>query len=153
MQMYLALECGHPGFPQDTCLMVLGNLTRVHISFTYATLTLCGLPFQTVQLPIYNPILSVPQPPTRRAGMSNLQFTIYNKFTIYNLQTPQFYCLIIDSLKIDWKLKIENWKFLSYGQILHKGGVIPFGYRRIIAFWQLPGDFRGLMRPSSALAS
>src|SRR3989344_243541 len=101
MQMYLALECGHPGFPQDTCLMVLGNLTRVHISFTYATLTLYGLPFQTVQLPIYNPILSVPQPPTRRAGMSNLQFTIYNKFTIYNLQTPQFYCLIIDLLKIN----------------------------------------------------
>ena len=61
-QEYLALPDGPGRFRQDcSCPVLLGYPTRPRIVFSYATITLFGLSFQTVPLTIHGPTVD-PQP-------------------------------------------------------------------------------------------
>jgi hypothetical protein len=68
---YLALRDGPRGFKQGfSCPALLRYLLRVQISFVYAPVTLCGAPFQGLQLPtgLVTLLLQALQPPCHRNG-------------------------------------------------------------------------------------
>jgi hypothetical protein len=67
--------------------------------------------------------------------------------------------LIFEYLFIDLQFAYSFIGLFDYSCATHKvsrinsGLVAPFGDRRIIGCWHLPGEFRRLLRPSSASAA
>ena len=69
---YLALPDGPGGFKQGfSCPALLRSHSKEDCIFTYAAVTLCGRPFQTVQLTLSYPSFYLPDPLFRERPVSN----------------------------------------------------------------------------------
>jgi hypothetical protein len=84
MHWYLALECGHPGFPQGCVPHGTWVFASVALDFRYWTVTIYGQLFQVVLLSSANHMLR-----TRNVLHSSLRS--YTGFRLFRFRSPLTY--------------------------------------------------------------
>ena len=142
MSKYLALDSGLPGFPQDSVSHGTWEfgLKEFWISPTRLSRSLAYLSRQ------FGYPQFIPQP-------SRNPSILRHWFRLLRFRSPLTYAISIDFFSSCYLDVSVHSVPLRLTPDPYKRGVSPFGHRRISASWQLPDDFRGHVRPSSALTS
>ena len=162
--MYLALRGGPrrftPAFPDPA---LLGNTFERLIAFDYRAITFCGVAFQTTSssnqlcnsLEGLSPLLTGPTTPLQH----HRQAVSLQRFRLFPFRSP----LLRESRLFSLPRGTEMFQFPRFplSSLCVQDGVTghdpsrvsPFGHLRIKVCSRLPGDFRSLPRPSSALGA
>ena len=153
------MEGGPPGFgPGFTCPALLGIHCSGPLGFAYGALTRCGRPFHAVPLPIG--FVTAPGPAKARTSVPQPRRGNASPLTLAPVWARALSLAATRAISVDFSssgyLDVSVPPVVPPRLCVQRGvaghgpcWVPPFGDPRIEGRVRLPGDYRGLPRPSS----